>query len=100
MYSQKKEPESVYCGENKWGYKLNINHPVINRFYKQYKEDIGAGNYPLSDAERLEFELRWFKWLENNNLAISGGQIVKKALEEAPTHKVNKVSKNKAWERD
>ena len=100
MYNQKKEPESVYCNENPYGYKLNISHPIVSKFYKQYKEEIGAGNYPLSDAERFEFERRFFEWIKNNNYAISRGQIVKKEVTETSTSKSNKVSKSKVCERD
>lgn len=39
---------------NKYGYRININHPEIRPYYEHYKRKIGA--IILSDAERLKFE--------------------------------------------
>ena len=48
---------SLYCSDNKYGYKYNINHPKINELYLRYKEWKGiAPNIPMSDNERFEFE--------------------------------------------
>lgn len=43
---------------NKYGYRLNINHPVINPLYKAYKRKILKTSevFPISDKERLRFE--------------------------------------------
>lgn len=55
---------SIYNPENKYGYKININHPKIRPFYEAYKKKTGA--IILSDRERFEFESAIFKMLEKN----------------------------------
>lgn len=48
------DDSSIYAGENPYGYRLNINHPLIRPHYERFKAKC---NTPiLSDAERLEFE--------------------------------------------
>lgn len=44
---------------NKYGYRVDISHPFVVPLYAEYKRKIGAGHFPLSDAERLAFE-KWF----------------------------------------
>lgn len=40
-----------------YGYRVNINHPRINPYYRRYKEWRGiAFAAALSDQERVEFE--------------------------------------------
>ena len=59
---EEKEEVSIFAKPNKYGYKININHPLIiphyHRFKKLKKTTI------LSDAERFEFEAAIFKALE------------------------------------
>lgn len=31
------EKEPIYAPENKYGYKINVNHPVIRVLYDRYK---------------------------------------------------------------
>lgn len=48
---------NVFNENNPYGYRLNINHPKIHELYQRYKAWKGIPNqFPLSDAERLEFE--------------------------------------------
>lgn len=48
---------SIFNTANRYGYKLNINHPKINELYRRYKEWKGyAYNFPLTDEQRHEFE--------------------------------------------
>lgn len=43
--------------DNPYGYRVNINHPRINPYYRRYKEWRGiAFAAALSDQERVEFE--------------------------------------------
>ncbi len=53
---------SIYAPENKYGYKISINHPKIRPLYEAYKKKIGA--IILSDDERFEFERIIFKMIE------------------------------------
>lgn len=48
------ENESIYARPNKYGYKINVNHPQIKPLYEKYKRHIKA--IILSDRERFEFE--------------------------------------------
>ena len=48
---------NLYIENSKYGYKLNINHPLIRDLYTRYKRWKNIPyNVPLSDNERLEFE--------------------------------------------
>lgn len=48
---------SIYTVNNRYGYKLNINHPKIRNLYKRYCKWKGLSlNYPLTDEQRKEFE--------------------------------------------
>lgn len=53
---------TIYNPANKYGYKINVNHPDIRPFYEAYKQKIGA--IILSDEERFTFENAVFKLLE------------------------------------
>ena len=49
------EKEPIYAPKNKYGYKINVNHPVIRVLYDRYKKWKGIKMIP-SDKERFEFE--------------------------------------------
>lgn len=67
-YNQYKPNTSIYCPKNKYGYKLNINHPSIKPLYERFKKWKGIGiNIPLSDAERFEFESYALKYINNKS---------------------------------
>lgn len=70
---EKPDPESIYCPQNKYAYHVNIAHPVARYFLEEYKKEIGAGAFPLSDMERHDYERRFFNWIANNNLQIGAG---------------------------
>ena len=53
--SLKKKDDSIILPPNKYGYRVNINHPRIRPLYERFKQKKNA--LILSDAERLEFEL-------------------------------------------
>lgn len=48
------DDSTIYANPNPYGYKLNINHPLIRPHYERYK--VKCDTPILSDAERLEFE--------------------------------------------
>lgn len=54
--------KSIYAPPNKYGYKININHPKIRPLYEAYKKKINA--IILSDDERFDFERVIFKMIE------------------------------------
>ncbi len=44
---------------HRYGYLININHPEVAPHYRAYREEIGEPQFfPISDAERFEFEQR------------------------------------------
>ena len=49
---------SIFALPNKYGYKININHPQIKPLYERYKLSIKAKI--LSGAERFDFEKHIF----------------------------------------
>lgn len=49
-----KPNDSIYAKPNKYGYKININHPNIKPLYERFKRSQNIRI--LSDKERFEFE--------------------------------------------
>ena len=52
---------SIYAEYNKYGYKVNINHPDVRPLYERYKEKVGE--QILSDKQRHDFEQLFFRML-------------------------------------
>lgn len=52
------ESDLIYIGiPNQYGYRYNINHPVVAVYYQRYKEKHHLHCcFPLSDKQRWEFE--------------------------------------------
>lgn len=60
---------SIYAISNKYGYKYNVNHPLINDLYTRYKKGKGiAYTHPLSDIERADFEKYVDSLFENKDI--------------------------------
>lgn len=59
--------DSIYAKENKYGYKINVNHPKIRPLYERFKEKANA--VILSDKQRFYFEYLVFQMIqkEKNN---------------------------------
>ena len=63
LAAEKRErEESIYAPHNKYGYKVNINHPQVRPLYEKYKESVGE--QILSDAQRHDFEQKFFRLME------------------------------------
>lgn len=58
----KNDNSSIFCPQNKYGYKVNINHPKILPLYERYKQKVKEKI--LSDKQRFEFEAIIFGMLE------------------------------------
>lgn len=56
------DDSSIYTKPNPYGYKLNINHPLIRPHYERYK--VKCETPILSDEQRLEFERLMIEWIE------------------------------------
>lgn len=52
------EYDSIYSTGNKYGFQININHPVVAKAYAEFRKEIGEETFPISDADRFEFERR------------------------------------------
>lgn len=46
--------DSIFTIGNPYGYKVDVNHPLIRPLYEQFKDTIGSKI--LSDKERFHFE--------------------------------------------
>ena len=68
MYYNKIQTDnsSVYAPPNKYGYKININHPKILPLYQAFKRKKKA--LILSDEERHEFEEIIFRMIEKRQV--------------------------------
>lgn len=53
--SLKEKDDSIILPPNKYGYRVNINHPKIRPLYEHFKRKKNA--IILSNAERFEFEM-------------------------------------------
>ena len=51
----KEKDDSIILPPNKYGYRVNINHPTIKPYYEKFKHKRKA--IILSDKERFAFEL-------------------------------------------
>lgn len=50
-------PEPPFMANNKYGYRVNIGNPYIYGLYVRYRKKHGIPlQFPMSDAERLDFE--------------------------------------------
>lgn len=57
----------IIVTNNPYGYRLNLNHFIVRKFYERYKKKNNIPyNFPLSDAERFEFEDVAIEWLIKN----------------------------------
>lgn len=57
--------DSIYAEPNKYGYKINVNHPKIRPLYERFKEKLGERI--LSDTQRFTFEMLIFQMIERKN---------------------------------
>lgn len=54
---------------NSYGYRYNVNHPLIRPYYDRFKRHIGVPEHiPLSDTQREEFEQYMDKLMERGRL--------------------------------
>lgn len=54
--------DSIYTDNNPYGYRINVNHPKVRNKYNRYKTWKGVPlSEPLSDEQRLEFEIYLLK---------------------------------------
>lgn len=71
--NRKPEPVQMLNYNNPYGYKLNVNHPLINKIYLRYKEQHGiASRIPLNDTERNEFERVTLEYLQKKGIIKNG----------------------------
>ena len=48
---------NLWASPNPWGYRFNINHPTVNRLYKEYQQQHGLDvRISMTDAQRHAFE--------------------------------------------
>ncbi len=53
-----KETDSIYNQTNPYGFIFNVNHPAVAAAMAEFRQEIGETVFPLSDADRFEFEKR------------------------------------------
>lgn len=65
---------------NPYGFRLNVNHPLIRKIYWRYKEKNGIPRrFPLSDNERFDFEEVTIAWLIKYNYLVYSEDLRKGA---------------------
>jgi hypothetical protein len=65
-----KIPDECFTKSNPYGYKLNINHPLIREHYERFK--VKCGTTILSDEQRHEFESYMIPYLEKKARSDTG----------------------------
>lgn len=61
----------ILAQNNHYGYRLDINHPIVNQLYNRYREWLKIpATFPLSDNERFDFEDKAIKRLVENKYLI------------------------------
>lgn len=69
MRSDETEFVPMFNNNNPYGYKLNVNHPLIRKIYLRYKAKLGiVPRVPLSDSQRFEFEEVTIKYLKEKGI--------------------------------
>lgn len=64
--SLKKKDDSIILPPNKYGYRVNINHPKIRPLYEHFKRKKNA--IILSNAERFEFEIMILHFIQKGRI--------------------------------
>lgn len=64
MQDKGKTELSIFNVNNPYGYKFNVNHPAVRRYYEAFKEKRSI--MIPSDAERREFEEILMKIIEKS----------------------------------
>ena len=62
MQKQQGSKDSIFAPPNKYGYKINITHPLIYPHYERFKRIKNA--IILSDKERFEFEDKMIAYIK------------------------------------
>ena len=56
MYSQVETETGILLHHNRYGYRVNVNHPAVRPLYERFKNKRHIKAGPPTDAERAEFE--------------------------------------------
>ena len=65
---------------NPYGFRLNVNHPLIREIYWRFKEkNCIPRRFPLSDNERFDFEEVTIAWLIKHNYLVYNEDLRKGA---------------------
>ena len=57
---------SVFAPQNKYGYKINVNHPIIRPLYEKCKSKLNI--MIMSDQQRHDFETIILRKIENGEI--------------------------------
>lgn len=69
---------TIFTLTQSYGYKIDITHPIIKPLYDTYRKAKGIPPmYPMSDAERFDFEDKIFTMLQRreNEMQIQKNQL-------------------------
>lgn len=55
-YSEKEKTQMVHTFNNPYGFKININHPMVSPKYEAFKKKNNIGRYDMTDELRVKFE--------------------------------------------
>ena len=72
MQKQQSNKESIFAPPNKYGYKINIAHPLIYPHYERFKRIKNA--IILSDEERFEFEDKMIAYIKQKQEEKQNGK--------------------------
>lgn len=72
---QERQTQLILAPHNAYGFKLNINHPLIRPKWDAFKSTKGLGQYGMTDDLRREFEE-----------AVLSSKYMQKCLEQEQQH--------------
>ena len=65
-YAKINKNASVFAPQNKYGYKINVNHPIIRPLYEKCKSKLNI--MIMSDQQRHDFETIILRKIENGEI--------------------------------
>lgn len=67
--------KGIFCRDNPYGFIYDVNHPLMNHLYRQYKQRHGLPeHFPISDRERHRFETVISRMIEAGAIIVKGAK--------------------------
>lgn len=61
VFPEKQKSQMLHNFNNPYGFKLNINHPMVLPKYEAFKKKNNIGRYDMTDDLRIKFEKQFMR---------------------------------------